>query len=398
MLVAFETRVGYVEIVLKGAFGERDAPEISTRFEAFLTGAPPEDASYACILLNMREATMVSRRVFAALVGYAALLRLRGKTTVVAWPTEVVRGFIEESRTQALLVAARDDSEAFQTMVQSLHREYNSDFFAFLVNGQYLTKDQLRKLTAEHRSHGGKVSMERLLVDSKIFGWKTLLAAHVRFRVQKTPPPVVRPADAAPAAGLFGAPAELLAGRAAPRPLDAPDPFEAAAAASTAMGEDAAVESEFVQPRLLGSILVELKVLTDVQLREVLDQQRAEGKREKLGDLLVRMGLVTDDQLFKALEQQFRRRRPTGRPSGGRSEFVRRSLLGEILVELGLLTERSLREALEEHRASSSREKLGAVLLRLGLVSREQVLTALEMQASRKAGRPETAPARGAEG
>lgn len=392
MVVSFESRVGYHEVILKGAFSERDSGDVSTRFEAFLAGAPPEEASYACVLLNLREATMVSRRVFAVLVGYAALLRLRGKATVVGWPTEAVRGFIEESRTGALLVPARDETEAFQAMVNSVHREYTPDFFAYLVDGQYLTKDQLRSLTGEHRAHAGKVSMERLLIDSKIFSWKTLLAAHVRFRLQKHPAASAPAAETAAAPGLFGAPAVLPPAKATPH-LDQPPPdaFEAAAAAQTALAQadPGAPESEFVQPRLLGTILLELKILSEDQLRQALDRQRAEGRRAKLGDLLVRMGLVSDDQLFKALEHQFKRKQPPGGAAAGsrRSEFVSKNLLGEILLELGVLSERALKEALESQRNSASREKLGAVLLRLGLVTREQILTALEAQAGRKTGR-----------
>ena len=400
MLVSFESRVGYHEVILKGAFSDRDSAEVSMRFETFLAGAPPEEASYACVLFNLRDATMVPRRVFAVLAGYAVLFRLRGKGTVVGWPTEAVRAFIEESRTQALLLPARDEGEIFQSMVGSVHREYTPDFFAFLVNGQYLTKDQLRNLTAEHRAHAGKISMERLLVDSKIFTWKTLLAAHVRYRVQKPAPAAAAPRDPEPAANdaetaartLFGAPAVLPPGKPAPRPdLPAADAFEAAAQAKAAIveAEAPAPESEFVQPRLLGTILVELKILSAEQLREALDRQRQEGRRAKLGDLLVRMGLVTDDQLFRALEHQFKRKRPSASlPSGGRSEFVKKALLGEILLELGLLDERALKQALEAQRNSPSREKLGSVLLRLGLVTREQIFTALEAQADRKAPRP----------
>lgn len=399
MLVSFESRVGYHEVILKGAFSDREAADISTRFEAFLAGAPPEESAYACVLFNLRDATMISRRVFSVIAGYAVLLRLRGKGTVLAHPTEAVRGFIEESRTQSLLQPARDEAEAFQLMVGSVHREYTPDFFAFLVNGQYLTKDQLRQLTAEHRAQGGRISMERLLVDFKIFSWKTLLAAHVRYRLHKNPlpspqrefgEPAVSDAEGVPR-GLFGAPAVLPPGKPAPRP-DAPplDAFEAAAQAKAAIleAEAPAPESEFVQPRLLGTILVELKILSQDQLRQALERQREEGRRAKLGDLLVRMGLVTDDQLFRALEHQFKRKRPSAPAPGQKSEFVRKQLLGEILLELGLLDERALKQALEAQRNSPSREKLGSVLLRLGLVTREQIFTALEAQANRKAPRP----------
>lgn len=392
MLVSFEQRVGYVEIIVKGVFGEKDAPEVSTRFETFIAGSPPEDATWACALLNLREATLVAKRVFAVIAGYAVLLRLKGKPTVVGWPPEVVRGFIEESKTRELLAPARDEAEAFQLMLWAIPREYSADFYAFLVNGQYLTKDQLRSLTQEHKTHGGKVPMERLLVDSKIFSWKTLLAAHVRFRTHKAggAPAGSAGGEVTPAKGMFGAPAVLPAGARVEREPAPADPFAAALEASAALGEEEPVESEFVKPRLLGTILVQLKILSDAQLKEALERQRTEGRRTKLGDLLVRMGLVTDDQLFRALEQQFRRKRPEAgeaKAAGGRSEFVKRNLLGEILLELGLLSEAALKQALEEQRSSRTREKLGAVLLRLGLVTRDQIFTALEAQSTRKAGR-----------
>jgi type IV pilus assembly protein PilB len=81
------------------------------------------------------------------------------------------------------------------------------------------------------------------------------------------------------------------------------------------------------EPRPLGQILVEQKLITPRQLNLVLDVYR---KRPRLGEVLVRSGVLTDGQLEIALEEQNR----SGQP------------LGQVLLNLRYLTEELLRQAL----------------------------------------------------
>ncbi|MBI4861662.1 MAG: hypothetical protein HY815_15585 [Candidatus Riflebacteria bacterium] len=395
-----------MEVLFQGALGESDLGAISTRLESVLSQADVELEHLPCVLWNFKDCTLVSERAFATVVTYAVLLRLKAKVSVVISPTQLLARYLEEAHVGALLPVAHDDIHAAQIMVQSIKREYSTDWFAFLVNNHYVTKDQLRQLTTEHRAHGGKVPMEQILLDLKLFTWKTLLAAHTRYRRLKAGaqdttgrPPAADAAPASPATTAIRPPAEAVSAPPPDPSALADEAFFAARstvasldcdpAPRTAVPPSPPAGSEFVQRSLLGGILLELRLITEDQLRQALDLQRNEGGRGKLGDLLIRMGFVTDEQMFQAIEQQYQRRGarpPTS--AGGRSEFVQKALLGEILVELGVITPDILKKALEEQRKARAGEKLGSVLLRLGMVTREQIFQALQTQARRKLSKP----------
>lgn len=61
---------------------------------------------------------------------------------------------------------------------------------------------------------------------------------------------------------------------------------------------------------LLGEMLVQKNVLTDVDLQKYLSQAKTEGKM--LGEILVNDGIISKDELFAFLQEQgYLKRRPT---------------------------------------------------------------------------------------
>jgi hypothetical protein len=91
---------------------------------------------------------------------------------------------------------------------------------------------------------------------------------------------------------------------------------------------DAALGAQEANPgTLLGQVLVEQGVLTQRQLRDVLDKYK---KKYRLGDLLVETNAITEEQLETALQEQ-------------RSTGLR---LGDVLVQLNYLSELELKRAL----------------------------------------------------
>ncbi|MCX7716205.1 MAG: hypothetical protein N2Z73_02180, partial [Endomicrobia bacterium] len=61
---------------------------------------------------------------------------------------------------------------------------------------------------------------------------------------------------------------------------------------------DKNVLSHFVQQKLLGEILVEEKIITEQQLKEVIEIQSK--YKEKLGEILVKFGYCTPEQILYA--------------------------------------------------------------------------------------------------
>lgn len=59
---------------------------------------------------------------------------------------------------------------------------------------------------------------------------------------------------------------------------------------------------EVMERKRLGDLLVELSIITEEQLMQVLEKQRA--TKERLGELLIREGFVTEEQLIQVLEFQ----------------------------------------------------------------------------------------------
>ncbi|MGH7264517.1 MAG: hypothetical protein ACREMB_06620, partial [Candidatus Rokuibacteriota bacterium] len=74
-------------------------------------------------------------------------------------------------------------------------------------------------------------------------------------------------------------------------------------------------------------VLVDRQIITQAQLNSAVDRYH---RKHRLGAVLIEMRLLTDDQLRRALQHQAR----TGRR------------LGDALIELNLVTERQLKQAL----------------------------------------------------
>ena len=95
-------------------------------------------------------------------------------------------------------------------------------------------------------------------------------------------------------------------------------------------------------PRPLGVMLVQRSLLTEVQLRDIMAERLAPGKKPAriaeipLGEILLGLGYARTDQVKQALETQQATRKP-GAP---------RPRLGEILVERGLVTAEQVARAL----------------------------------------------------
>jgi mannitol/fructose-specific phosphotransferase system IIA component (Ntr-type) len=60
--------------------------------------------------------------------------------------------------------------------------------------------------------------------------------------------------------------------------------------------------------RLLGEVLVELKLITLDELRRGIDVQSRSASNERLGDVLIRLGYITRDQVYEALLKQAKSR------------------------------------------------------------------------------------------
>jgi len=416
MLVSIEVRVGYAEIVLSGALSDAEAVVLSSRVESALSkGSAALDDRVAFLLWNLQEATDISEKCFCWFVACATLFRIRGKPSVVVHPPPAMERYLEAASVGTLLPTANDDSHAAQMMLQSIRREYSGGFFTFLINNHYVTAEQLKRLTSEHKARSPKRPIESLMVELSLFSWKTLLAAQLRYQALQKSPPSKRGADrpgeqrlrsdetsppAPPQNDVFVAAHMAQVALDAEGPLSLPRRTAPASALTQEPGDPAADEdqtqaqplpkpqSEFAKPSLFGAILVEIGIIRPAQLRQALEQQRTDGGKGKLGDYLIRMGFVTDDQVFRAVEEQYQRRGGAreSKPRRGRSEFFTPGLLGEILVEQGILSREALNQALAEQRVSRTSERIGSILLRLGLVTREQVFLALTTQTSRKRG------------
>lgn len=125
----------------------------------------------------------------------------------------------------------------------------------------------------------------------------------------------------------------------------------------------AAGEREF-----LGKLLIRAKRLTPESLSRALEEQRHTG--EKLGRALVRKGVLTKSELDAVLA--FQRRQSAKTPA--RSPLR----LGEILIQTGAITAPKLQEALRHQKLS--KKKIGIVLVESGYIKPEQLEHGLSLQ------------------
>jgi adenylate cyclase len=116
-----------------------------------------------------------------------------------------------------------------------------------------------------------------------------------------------------------------------------------------------------------GDLLVELGLVTEMQVQEALALQPLTGHR--VGEALLSLGHVTRAQLQRALSVAIAR---------GEAGTLDRPPLGEILIGLRYLRADDLAQALERQRVSG--QKLGEVLVESGRVTHQQVYEALGLQ------------------
>ena len=134
------------------------------------------------------------------------------------------------------------------------------------------------------------------------------------------------------------------------------------------------------QKSRLGEILLESGLVSESQLKHIIEEQRQSGRRERLGDILLRMGLATNEEVYEALaEQSKRRRRLEG--AATKRESV---LLGEILLEDHIVDEKQLEVAVKKQHETGGEVRLGQMLTELGFVSDGDLFNALLKQFKRK--------------
>lgn len=111
-------------------------------------------------------------------------------------------------------------------------------------------------------------------------------------------------------------------------------------------------------PRRLGEMLVEHKILSEVQLLEALSVQKRE--RKLLGEIIVELGYLTKEKLDSALALQYG------------------SKLGEILINKKLISFEQLQNVLEEQKNSTY--SLGEILVMKGFVTEADMIEGLAQQ------------------
>lgn len=421
MGIDVDRQSGYVEVRVTGPLGDRDVADAKSRLDALAGEFEGGQEESSLVLWDFTGAGAVSRRGFVTLIWAIHLYKLLERDSVIVAPTPGLSQYLKISGLDGLLRPCRDTTEALERVLRGRRREYSREFLGFLVENHYLTRDQLAGILAQKRASEGSTTIEALLLESRLFNWRTLFMVHHMFQRQRHPAPTPAAAVAAGAAyaatdGTTTSPGRARAPGAEPGLDTSPGRARAPGAEPGLVTSPGRVHpalergltsspgqvrpgggSEFVRKGLMGEILVELGVISAEDLRQALDEHRRAGPGARLGDILTHMGLVTDEQVFAALEQQYERRggkaprppapeaagEPESRPSSG-SEFVKKGLLGEILLELGLVTPESLKRALDEQKRSPDTQRLGAILLRLGIVTRDQIFVALETQARRK--------------
>jgi len=110
---------------------------------------------------------------------------------------------------------------------------------------------------------------------------------------------------------------------------------------------------------LLGEILRDERIISDLQLAEALQLQKEE--RSRIGDILVDLGYLTKRQLGFVIR-----------------EHKRRMPLGEYLIEKGIITADELTVALNTN--ASTRQPLGQILVDSQIITEEQLARVLSEQ------------------
>ncbi|QWV91837.1 fibronectin type III domain-containing protein [Geomonas oryzisoli] len=118
--------------------------------------------------------------------------------------------------------------------------------------------------------------------------------------------------------------------------------------------------------QLLGALLVQSGKITMQQLDEAIAEQKRTG--ERLGEVFTRLGMLSEQQLKGLLDWQQNQGSPTSTPLR----------LGELLIATGHITRSQLERALA--RQSQTGKKLGDVLVAEGYLRRSEVNRAVRLQ------------------
>ncbi len=374
---------GYTILRFDGAVGGKlDLQEISSSLDAIWKDSPRS------LLLDLEEATLDPP--CRALL-FAAMLHVTsegGSSALVTNQIEFSQVFIRLSLQRvAKICSSRDD--AFLALLARLKKRYDHHFFNLLVEGQHLSNSELKRILSLYKNGGGKAALGDLLIQQASISPMTILdllaqASQAEASNMNEVRDLARQIPKKEATSV------------ATKIAATPSPSDALNITQGKQSSKGAIVSEFIRPRLLGEILVEMNVVTEAQLRMVLDEQRSTASEEKIGDTLLRLGLVTTNQLFQALESQLVRKGPslgsivlelpeqktkvTNDRKSSASEFFKSSLLGQLLIREGLVSEQDLRTALEEQQKNNDGERLGDILVRLGTVKPSDLFLALERQ------------------
>jgi len=131
---------------------------------------------------------------------------------------------------------------------------------------------------------------------------------------------------------------------------------------------------------LVGQIAIELGFVTREQLQECIDLQAGQVQPKPIGTLLVEYGFLPQDRLAAVLEEQKRRLQeslPYAPTQRGAVAF------GRLLVDRGLVTQERVNEALRAQQDLAERgvrKRLGELLVEAGHLSAESVPEVLKSQ------------------
>lgn len=120
------------------------------------------------------------------------------------------------------------------------------------------------------------------------------------------------------------------------------------------------------QRQLLGALLVQSGKITARQLDEAIAEQQKSG--DKLGEVFIRLGMLTQMQLKGLLDLQHNQQNPASNPLR----------LGELLVTTGQISRQQLEQALTRQKHTG--RKLGEVLVSEGFAKKRQINHAVRLQ------------------
>jgi hypothetical protein len=121
----------------------------------------------------------------------------------------------------------------------------------------------------------------------------------------------------------------------------------------------------------LGQLLLELGLITPIQLEQALEVQQQTG--EQIGEVLVGLGMLDVAALENALQSQLEKQKQ--KQSIPTPAAIR---IGDILIAGGHISREQLDESIEHQK--SSNQKLGEILVEKGYVQQQQVEQGIRLQ------------------